>query len=677
MAPRGALGITLALLTACATLPGAAPRAVVPARESVLYARLLRMADARHMDAAVVHDALAARTPALRAAATRVVGQLHADSMAGALRQLLHDVDTTVAANAAFALGLLQDSASVVALDTALRAPASVAVEAAWALGRVGDPARPVITGALATRELRPAVASMLLLAAATLHPVPVASVRSYLHRPDAPLRWSAVYALARSYVPSGVELVLPLVDDSSGDVRAQVARELSARAAGDSLRHRAIVALRTLVHDPDPHVRIEAIRAMGSYGADAREPLLAATRDGDANVRLTAAQSLASVPNVTREDWMVAWRADTGLAYRSDLLAAAARGDILLPAAEAANAGSWAHARDWRRRAALASVYGNAGISDEPVRQALVALAGDTDPRVRAAALSALARGAGSSGDQGGVRSAGTMLAALHDDDAGVRSVAIAALARHATAHDAPLVLQSYRQAVGRDASDDAQIAAIHFLAAVWRRDSAAFPDSLRAAIGALPVSRDSRVRAAAGGASIFAAWKTAAPPPPPHPLAWYEQQVHDLILPALAGHRPIVDFATQHGTITVVLYPLAAPLTVENFLSLVRAGYYRNLRFHRVVPDFVVQDGDGRGDGDGGSVSAIRDELNRRRYSRGALGMALSGPDTGTSQYFLTLSPQPHLDGGYTVFGHVTAGYEVLDAIVQGDRLISIRLH
>jgi cyclophilin family peptidyl-prolyl cis-trans isomerase len=120
--------------------------------------------------------------------------------------------------------------------------------------------------------------------------------------------------------------------------------------------------------------------------------------------------------------------------------------------------------------------------------------------------------------------------------------------------------------------------------------------------------------------------------------------------------------------------LFALDAPLTVDNFLTLARHGYYAHLVFHRVVPNFVVQDGDARGDGNGGPAYTIRDELNRRRYDRGVVGMALSGPDTGGSQYFITLSPQPHLDGGYTVFGRVIAGFGALDAIVQGDSLTAI---
>jgi cyclophilin family peptidyl-prolyl cis-trans isomerase len=90
--------------------------------------------------------------------------------------------------------------------------------------------------------------------------------------------------------------------------------------------------------------------------------------------------------------------------------------------------------------------------------------------------------------------------------------------------------------------------------------------------------------------------------------------------------------------------------------------------------VPNFVIQDGDPRGDGNGGPGTVIRDELNRQRYVRGTVGMALSGPDTGGSQFFLVHSPQPHLDGRYTVFGRLAAGFQVLDLIVQGDRILRI---
>ena len=126
---------------------------------------------------------------------------------------------------------------------------------------------------------------------------------------------------------------------------------------------------------------------------------------------------------------------------------------------------------------------------------------------------------------------------------------------------------------------------------------------------------------------------------------------------------------------TITLELYPVEAPLTVENFLSLAASNFYDDGRFFRVVPNFVAQDGDHRGDGAGGPAYNIRDEFNSHRYERGSLGMALSGPDTGGSQYFMTVAPDPHLDGRYTVFGRVVSGFEALDALVQGDHLERIR--
>ena len=115
---------------------------------------------------------------------------------------------------------------------------------------------------------------------------------------------------------------------------------------------------------------------------------------------------------------------------------------------------------------------------------------------------------------------------------------------------------------------------------------------------------------------------------------------------------------------------------MTVHNFVTLARRHYFDGQRFHRVVPNFVVQAGDPRGDGNGGPGYAIRDELNPHRYLRGTLGMALSGPNTGGSQFFVTHAPQPHLDGGYTVFGQLVTGGDVLDRIVQGDRIVRITI-
>jgi cyclophilin family peptidyl-prolyl cis-trans isomerase len=134
---------------------------------------------------------------------------------------------------------------------------------------------------------------------------------------------------------------------------------------------------------------------------------------------------------------------------------------------------------------------------------------------------------------------------------------------------------------------------------------------------------------------------------------------------------------FTTQKGTFTIEFLPEDAPLTVDNFVKLARAGYFNGLEVHRVVPNFVMQDGDPLGNGSGGPGWSIRCEMNMVPFERGAVGMALSGKDTGGSQWFVTHSPQPHLDGGYTVFGRVNeTGMKVVDRIVRGDKIMSVRI-
>ena len=134
---------------------------------------------------------------------------------------------------------------------------------------------------------------------------------------------------------------------------------------------------------------------------------------------------------------------------------------------------------------------------------------------------------------------------------------------------------------------------------------------------------------------------------------------------------------FTTEKGVFTIDLMPEDAPLTVDNFINLARSNYFNGLEVHRVVPNFVMQDGDPRGDGNGGPGWSIRCEINMLEFARGAVGMALSGKDTGGSQWFVTHSPQPHLEGGYTVFGRVKeTDMKVVDAIVRGDKITSVKI-
>jgi len=136
-----------------------------------------------------------------------------------------------------------------------------------------------------------------------------------------------------------------------------------------------------------------------------------------------------------------------------------------------------------------------------------------------------------------------------------------------------------------------------------------------------------------------------------------------------ARAGKHVTATIVTSSGRFTIELSPEDAPLTVDNFVQLARKGYFNGQVIPRVVPNFVVQAGDPRGDQNGGPGYQIRCEINEAPFERAAVGMALSGKDTGGSQWFVTHSPQPHLDGGYTVFGHVVRGMDVIDNIARGN--------
>ena len=132
------------------------------------------------------------------------------------------------------------------------------------------------------------------------------------------------------------------------------------------------------------------------------------------------------------------------------------------------------------------------------------------------------------------------------------------------------------------------------------------------------------------------------------------------------------------KDGRVVIELLPEIAPKHAERIKELTREGFYDGIVFHRVIPGFMAQTGDPTGTGMGGSFKPdVEAEFtDKESFTRGAVGMALSGPDTGGSQYFFTLAPQPHLDGHYTVFATVRDGFDVLDRIVEGDRILEVRI-
>jgi peptidyl-prolyl cis-trans isomerase B (cyclophilin B) len=139
--------------------------------------------------------------------------------------------------------------------------------------------------------------------------------------------------------------------------------------------------------------------------------------------------------------------------------------------------------------------------------------------------------------------------------------------------------------------------------------------------------------------------------------------------------------EIVTQRGTMKVLFFDKDAPNTVQNFISLAKKGFYDNLTFHRVIPNFVIQGGCPQGTGVGGPGYSIKCELTggNQYHDKGVLSMAHAGRDTGGSQFFICHNRQntQHLDRNHTVFGKVVEGLEVIDNIRQGDRIEKIVVH
>jgi cyclophilin family peptidyl-prolyl cis-trans isomerase len=595
----------------------------------------------------------------MRALAAVTAGRLGGDAHAAALRALTSDPDEDVAATALFAVAMRHDQASLPRGFAALRGSPLLAARGAWLLGELGESARAAIVTALGDSTLPATARDPLLLAAARMRPVPTAARAPWVASPDSATAWRAAYALARGRSAGGVRSLIAVATSPWAAVRAQAARGLARSAAGDSLRVPALAALRELARDAESRVRVNALRSLASYGADAQRDLLAALHDMDPAVRLAAAQVATPAFGTDRAAWVHALAADTVFVVQRTLLAGAVPQQVGISLVDA-----WRSSGDWRYRSAAVEL-GSTGAATVALPR-LEGWTHDGDPRVRATAVEGIARLADTAEVRARARHALTVQ--LTDEDVIVRAAALAGLAHGATMDDLMRSASSYAKT--RDERElDARLAFWNLADSALRRGES-MPDRLDRALVALPRPSDPLERAAAARIPRFAAWhdETSAP----RPLAWYRARAREAAEPV----PPSAVVETERGSLVLDLFGSAAPLTVYNFVHLARAGWFDGQRFHRVVPDFVVQGGDPRGDGNGGPGYAIRDEINPHRYERGTVGMALSGPNTGGSQFFITHSPQPHLDGGYTVFGQLRTGADVLDHIVQGDRIVRITI-
>jgi cyclophilin family peptidyl-prolyl cis-trans isomerase/HEAT repeat protein len=643
-------------------------------------AELLRLEDGRSLDTILIARLLQDPLPEMRARAALAAGRIRDRSAAPLLLHAAADQDPHVRAGAAFALGLLGDTTTVVlealsSLSTQYRiAGHAPAREAVAALGLLAHGAgRPALEALLRDPAAPATVRDEALLA---IWRLPRATGTADLIAPHATAaetetRWRAVYALWRVGGVESVPLLLAAAADTNDIVRANAVRGLRASVTDSaSAQAAALDALLRASSDAHAHVRINALRLLAAYRQPTRTlpVLVSRLNDEDNNTAVVAAQALVELgPAAASALAAVARDAQRPDGVRFAALASWSRVD---PQDAGAVATQWADSARW-----LVRLQSAAALSSMPPRQAaptLERLARDANQLVASRALNALVPMTDSLPHLRRI-----FLEQLASTHVLVRAAAAGGLCRNAHAADTEPLLLAYDRA-SRDPSREARTAALSALGRLIRAGVPAHR-AFWARFGGEAPADPAVFRAIAQNIGTPpAAWGPVptAGPPPPRPLAFYVDVVRTLVAPVLAGEpAPRVAIETIHGDIVLELAAAEAPLTVHNFLALVQRGYYDGTRWHRVVPNFVLQDGDPRGDGSGGPGHVIRDELNLRRYQRGTLGMALSGPDTGGGQFFITHSPQPHLDGGYTVFGRVVGGMEAADRVVQDEPIRAFR--
>jgi len=645
----------LLLLSACATSRTASdlPTVAVPNLEE--RALLLLLVDRQMYDDFTVQQALKGDA-SLREDLAVALGRIPDRQGRTVLQGLLIDDAAAVRRAAAFALGELEDPEAQTALFQAARdADRETGVLAVEALGKLGARVVDVLEALLPlpeTERWARLLPSLFRFKEETI----VALAERGLNQTDPELHARAAYALSRDPFPKALPTLRKLLADANPRVRAWAARAVGLVGTGEDLP-----ALRPLLDDGDPGPLIQSLRAARALiaGGKAQAPadwtsrLRALLDDPRPGVRASALEAAgvwaAGSPEIGDA---LAARTAGGETWERGLALVALAAGKHPRAAELTAAAAGVSDVALRARAAEA-----AGLLGLPAGgKILEGLAGDASPRVRAAALAAWLAADAQAGE--------VARKALKDPDAGVRGGALDWLAEHPVA---PLAdLEPALAGVYHPGMEEAGLAAVRAVAA--RAQSQPLERGAAVALLEKAAASGPYVLRREAGAQLG---KLGRPVPPLEPAEKGKgPEVYREIVQRTRRPRT-VEIRTERGTITVRLECPQAPLTCINFLGLAGQGFYDGLTFHRVVPDFVVQGGDPHGDGTGGPGYVIRDEINRLRYERGAVGMALAGPDTGGSQFFITLSPQPHLDGGYTVFGEVVAGAEVLDQIRLEDKI------
>lgn len=694
----------------------AGARASVP-QETLL--QIIEAEDERRWDAAEFGKLFEDANASVRRRAALAGGRIGDEGAVGPLGALVYgDRDERVRATAAFALGEIESESASGALQESLARSKSpeLRARAIEALGkiaaalpdsradarkRIGD----AIVSALTAQSRQPKPDRLLVLLGLTavLRAKPENGARTaalFLASKDARVRGDAANTLTRLRAKESLErLRAMLASDTDAVARANAARALGAaedKAAFDVLAAR-------LSEDPDSRVRVSAVRSLALLkDARAGQPLRERAEVLHADYRLERGGAVnARVPSAINELLEIFTALGTVLANTNDeraveLLRAYRSEGLVAPQLETALAriAPAQYMRDpavselftrmptfrdpsvtWQKVSAMGQGLGEmASVTSAQVGNSVVSMQADaqialrsliTSPNTPALAVPDLLRALAAFKP---IDLASVARAQLKAEDVIVRATAADILSDLPPDADTSRALV---EALPRALSDDINDAALSVLGALAKQQGA----DVSAAIETALETTDYLVRRRAadilheraGGTDAARRVETVNTR---NHRADYERAASRI------GKSVRALVATDKGAFTIELLPEDAPLTVDNFVTLARRGYFNNVTFHRVVPNFVIQGGDPRGDGNGGPGYQIRDEMNTVPYDRGAVGMALSGRDTGGSQWFVTHSPQPHLDGGYTVFGRVVNGMDVVDRISRGDRIRAVTI-
>jgi cyclophilin family peptidyl-prolyl cis-trans isomerase/HEAT repeat protein len=640
----------------------------------------------------------------------------------GAVRSLSYvlerDTDTSVRAMAAFAIGEIESETGANALIAVLKNtsdPPEIRARAIEGLGKIAaalpreQEARQRELGAAILDALKfeldrpvrgmPDTSVPLLGLTAALRARPAdagPTIARFLSNPNPRVRADAANALARLRLKDGLEQLRTLASDSDPIVRANALRVLG--IAEDKQSYQTLLTHAT--DDKDSRVRVNAIRALAALkDPRAAEPLLRRGRllsrdvvnlTPELNEVLEIATTLGRLLAQKEDQAAVTWLRK----LQESLNHAAPEVELafvrIAPATYLADFGSGDQAKrkvqetillNWRAAAAIANGFGEVAALPAAVanKSELAATAQNLlramlDYRNSGLNINTLVAVHSEYAIPDVLRAlaafkpqdlASVARAQLNESDAIIRSTAADLLG------DLPPSEENTRALIAawpQAANDTLNDAALSILDALGKQKS----EAANAAVKEALKSGDHLVRRRAvailktNGAGDFSSQIGTVHTR--NTLADYTRALGRI------GKNVRAVVTTSKGSFTIEFLPEAAPLTVDNFVQLAQRDYYRNVTIHRVVPNFVIQDGDPRGDGNGGPGYTIRCEINQVPYDRAAVGMALSGKDTGGSQWFVTHSPQPHLDGGYTVFGRVVTGMDVVDKIVRGDVIQSV---